>query len=130
VLTQDTASGTLSYQPVLAVFRKRPTPVLQLTIDGETIATTGIHRFWKPGRGWVMARDLRPGDPVRLLGGLAHVGAIAGERVEPVYNLEVAANQSYFVGRRGILGHDNTLVQPELHPFDGPPEAGWVVRND
>jgi RNA polymerase sigma factor (sigma-70 family) len=118
VLTQDTSRGTLSYQPVLAVLRKEPSPTLQLTLGGETIATTGIHRFWKPGQGWVMARDLKPGDPVRLLGGLTHVDAVADGPIEPVFNLEVASNPSYFVGQRGILGHDNTLVQPERHPFD------------
>src|SRR5262249_17167583 len=101
-----------------AVLRKPPKATLQLTLDGETIATTGIHRFWRPGQGWVMARDLKPGDPVRLLGGLACVAGMTEGPTAPVYNLEVASKPSYFVGERGLLSHDNTLVQPERHPFD------------
>ena len=34
---------------------------------GESIAATGIHRFWKAGNGWTMARDLKPGDRIRAL---------------------------------------------------------------
>ena len=32
---------------------------LRIDLGGEVIVATPIHRFWKAGRGWVMARDLR-----------------------------------------------------------------------
>jgi hypothetical protein len=35
-----------------------------------------------------------------------------------VYNLEVLANHDFFVGREGMLVHDNSLVRPVAAPFD------------
>ena len=71
VLTQETKTGASSFAPVMTVFHNKPAPTLRIDLGGEPIVTTGIHRFWKAGRGWVMARDLRPGDAVRTLGGAA-----------------------------------------------------------
>ena len=39
-----------------------PPPTLRITIGGESIVATGIHRFWKAGKGWTMARELKAGD--------------------------------------------------------------------
>ena len=59
----------------------------------KEIKATPIHRFWKVGEGWVMARDLKPGDHVRALGEVAVVKTVQSDRVEPV------------LGRRiGLLG--------------------------
>ena len=69
VLSQDPTTGLLSFRPVVAVHRNRPTPTLRIAVDGETIVATGIHRFWKAGKGWTMARDLKPGDRLRVVGG-------------------------------------------------------------
>ncbi|AGA28498.1 Hint domain-containing protein [Singulisphaera acidiphila] len=65
-----------------------------------------------------MARDLKPGDVVRTIGNTATVSAVEEGPVEPVYNLEVAGGQSFFVGTLGALVHDNSLVQPVARPFD------------
>jgi hypothetical protein len=121
VLTQDVQTGVLSYQPVLAVFHNRPGATLRVELDGESIVATTIHRFWKAGQGWVMARDLKPGDPLRTLGGMARVRAVEGDQVQPVFNLQVAAGGSFFVGAAGTLAHDNSLVEPVTAPFDAPP---------
>ncbi len=118
VLAQDTTSGALSYQPVLAAFHNPPSATLRVKLDDEVIVATGIHRFWKAGKGWVMARDLKAGDPVRLLGGVAAVRSVEANPTQPVFNLEVAEGRSFFVGRLGALVHDNTLVEATLSPFD------------
>ena len=70
-------------------------------LGGESVVATGIHRFWKAGQGWVMARDLKPGDVLRTLGGTVRVGSVETEAVQPVFNLEVADGQSFFVGGLG-----------------------------
>ncbi len=62
VLSQNTSTGMLGFQPVVAVHRNKPAATLRVSIGGETIVATGIHRFWKAGKGWTMARDLKPGD--------------------------------------------------------------------
>ena len=61
VLSQNTSSGVLSYQPVMAVHRTKTAATIRIAVDGETIVATGIHRFWKAGKGWTMARDLKAG---------------------------------------------------------------------
>jgi hypothetical protein len=121
VLTQDIATGALSYQPVVAVFHNKPNQTLKVRLGEETVVATGIHRFWKVGRGWTMARDLKPGDLVRTLGGLAPVQSVDSDRVQPVFNLQVAEGESFLVGKQGALVHDNSVVLPVVTPFDAEP---------
>ena len=98
--------------------RNRPSATLRIALDGETIVATGIHRFWKAGKGWIMARDLKPGDVIRAIGGAARVKSIETDATQPVYNLDVAENRDFFVGTKGFLVHDFSFVQPVLAPFD------------
>jgi Pretoxin HINT domain len=122
VLTADLQTGTLKYQPLLLAYHNPPNSTFRIELDGESIVATGIHRLWKAGKGWTMARDLKPGDKLRTLGGLAVVQSVETERVQPVYNLHVAEGQSFFVGRAGVLAHDNSLVNPTPNPFDSVPD--------
>jgi len=127
VLTQDVRTGSLSYQPVLAVFHNRPGATLRIDLDGESIVATTIHRFWKAGQGWVMARDLKAGDSLRTLGGTAKVRAVETDQVQPVFNLQVASGGSFFVGAAGTLAHDNSMVEPVAAPFDAPPQLATLA---
>jgi len=122
VLTQDPNSGALSFQPVLAAVQNKPDAIWRIRVGRETIQATGIHRFWKVGQGWVMARDLKAGDTLRALGGVAEVTGVEQDRVQPVYNLEVMQAESFFVGDRGMLVHDNSAVHRVSKPFDAVPE--------
>jgi hypothetical protein len=79
------------------------------------------HRFWRSGVGWFLARELKPGDTLRLLGGQVKVASIEPGDVVPVYNLSVARKRTFFVGSAGVLVHDNTLPNARLAPFDAPP---------
>jgi hypothetical protein len=130
VLTQDTRTGELGFRPVLAVYHNPPNETWRVGVEGQSapIVVTGIHRFWKAGYGWVMARDLKPGDPIRTLGGPARVVAVEPGKVQPVFNLEVAANRSFFVGDLGLLVHDNSLVRPTPEPFDAAPDLASLAR--
>lgn len=118
VLTQDTTTGSLSFKPILVMHRNPPSTTFNITLGNTTVVSTPFHRFWKAGRGWVMARDLKQDDAIRTLGGLARVTAIGDGSMQKVYNLDVADTASFFVGDEGILVHDNSLPSPELHPFD------------
>ena len=51
VITQDPRTGELKYRPLVAVYHNPPNGTLRIEIDGETIVATGIHRFWKAGKG-------------------------------------------------------------------------------
>ncbi|SIO43120.1 HEAT repeat [Singulisphaera sp. GP187] len=123
VLTQNLKTGALGYQPILVVHRNPPSPTYRIALGDETVISSHFHRFWKAGQGWVMARDLAPGDTVRTLGGLVRVKSIDPSDVQPVFNLDVADDADFFVGRQGALVHDNTLPALRQAPFDAPPSS-------
>jgi hypothetical protein len=127
VLMQDTKTGALRFQPIVAVYHNPPNATLRVQFTGDSIVATGIHRFWKAGKGWVMARDLKAGDEVRTLGGTTRVVSVALEAVQRVYNLDVAGGSDFFVGREGALVHDNSIVQPTPAPFDAVTQPSAVA---
>ncbi len=118
VLTQNPKTGALKYQPVVTVFHNPPNATLRIELGHDSIVLTGIHRLWKAGQGWVMARELKAGDTLRTLGGTAAIKSIVEERKQPVFNLQVADGESFFVGPSGVLAHDNSLINPTPDPFD------------
>jgi hypothetical protein len=120
LLTEDTRTGRLDYQPVLAVFHNKPAPTLKIDLGGDAVTATPIHRFWVAGKGWTMARELKAGDLLRIVGGVAKVVEVTPETVQPVFNLEVDSGHDFFVGKLGVLAHDNSLVRPVERPFDDP----------
>jgi hypothetical protein len=122
VLSQNTETGLLEFQPVVGVHVNKPTPTLRLAIGDESIVATGIHRFWKAGKGWTMARDLKAGDRLRMIGGTTTVRSVESDQAQPVFNLDVADNRDFFVGTNGLLVHDFSFVQPVLEPFDREPD--------
>ena len=98
VLVQNTDSGALEFAPVLAVFHNPPVTTLKIELGDEVITATPIHRFWKAGKGWTMARDLKVGDPIRTLEGVHRVASIEPGATQLVFNLEVARGSSFLVG--------------------------------
>ncbi|WP_435006091.1 polymorphic toxin-type HINT domain-containing protein [Tundrisphaera lichenicola] len=118
VLSQDPITGEIRFRPVLATFHNRPSPTLRVELESETIVATPIHRFWRAGQGWTMARDLLPGDLIRSVGGVAEVVKVGRDQIQPVFNLEVEGGHSFFVGTTRALVHDNSLVIPSFEPFD------------
>jgi hypothetical protein len=60
VLAQHPTTGELAFRPVLDTTVGAPVPVMQLSFPGETIVSTLGHRFWVNGRGWRMAKRLKP----------------------------------------------------------------------
>ena len=74
--------------------------------------------------------DDTPGDMLRTLRGLTRVAAVESDQGQPVFNLQVAANQDFFVGAAGTLAHDNSLVEPVPAPFDAAPSLASVVARE
>jgi hypothetical protein len=123
VLTQSIATGALGYRPILVVHHNPPSPTFLIHVAGDTIVSSPFHRFWKAGKGWVMARGLKAGDRLRTLEGVAEVTAVEDGKVQPVFNLDVAEDADFFAGKAAALVHDNTLPDPRLVPFDAAPVA-------
>ncbi len=125
VLTQSLKTGALGYQPILVVHHNPPSPTFLIKLAGDTIVSSPFHRFWKTGKGWVMARDLKAGDTLRLLDGLSAVESVESGPVQLVYNLDVATDHDFFAGNAVALVHDNTLPDLRQTSFDaGPSLAG------
>ena len=69
---------------------------------GQTIVTTEKHPFYVLRKGWVRAVELQQRDPLLGLDGTttAVESVTSTGRLEKVYNLRVAFDRTYFVGRR------------------------------
>jgi hypothetical protein len=129
VLSQNCQSGRLSYEPVVGLHHNSPMPTLRLRLGDEEILSTTYHRFWRAGRAWEMARELELGDVLRKLAGRIKVDDIQVGPVEPVFNLDVAGNCTYFVGKNAVLVHDNSLPPPMLTPFDAEPVLEVIAHD-
>ncbi len=71
-----------------------------------------------------MARDLKRGDRLRMLGSVVEVRGVDIDKNQTVYNLDVAENGDFFVGEKGLLVHDSKFVKPVNEPFDLEPAIG------
>ena len=122
VLSQDAATGALSFQPVVFVHRNPPDKTLRIELSGgDSVVCSVYHRFWRANLGWTQARELKPGDMLRQFGGIVRVAGVTADSVRPLYNLDVATSRTFFVGQSRLLVHDNTLPDDRLVPFDALP---------
>jgi hypothetical protein len=128
VLTRNTTTGVLSFQPVVVAYHNPPNATYRIDLGSESIVATGIHRFWKAGQGWMMARELKPGDRLRTVSGTLAVQSVQSDKVQNVFNLQVAGGDNFFVGAEGVLAHDNSLVNPAEKPFDHVPIIEELTR--
>lgn len=123
VLSRDPESQAIAYRAVVTRFVRddRPITNLTLTTEGgaiEHVRTTEEHPFSAVGRGFVPAGELAPGDRIETSLGTARVDALFTEATpERVYNVEVDAFHTYFVGQTAAWVH-NTCSQP--------PPPGWT----
>ena len=122
VLSQDVTTGGLEFRPIVFVHHNAPNQTLRITLsDDEILIASVYHRFWRSGQGWAQARDLKPGDTLRTLGSTLRVVSVEPGSVEPLYNLDVAQNRSFFAGNGNVLVHDNTLPPARQARFDEQP---------
>ena len=102
---------------VTATFHHNSGDVIDLVVadeidqgEHETIGTTSNHPFWSVDRQeYVQAGSLRKGEHLRTIHGDTKrvISKLARPGPEPVYNLEVFGEHTYFVGKDGILVHNN-----------------------
>jgi hypothetical protein len=93
---------------------------VKLTEDDIAIDCTKGHPVWVNGSGWKMAKELQSGNLLHTVSGPVEVKSVeALPDRQPVHNLLVAGNGSYFVSPRGILVHDNTYRAPTMSVIPG-----------
>jgi len=115
----DGNQGALVKRRVKRLFRRKDRPVLQVhCIDQaatvQVITATTEHPFWIEGRGWVAAHALQAGEVLKCVDGASRMSVLRvkdiGTRAD-VFNFEVEEAHNYFVGRTGVLVH-NESVRP------------------
>lgn len=125
VASQHPVTGEVKMQPVLRTTVRPPERLLEIKLqsvseNSSPIRSTGGHPFWVAGQGWTRARDLEPGMRIH---GLDHFSTVASVIVEEkparTFNLIVHEFHSYFVGKEGILSHDNSHIQPITNRLPG-----------
>jgi RHS repeat-associated protein len=98
--------------------------IMELQVEGRRIRTTEGHPFYVRGRGWISAKELKPGDYLSSHDGQwVTVEAVTDlNEVAMVYNLRVSEFHTYFVGSQewgfSVWAHNaNYAVLP--HPGGG-----------
>jgi hypothetical protein len=119
VLAQSAESGELAYKPVIGRTVRTPSPILKLSFENDSIETTLGHPIWIAGTGWRMAKELGDGAILHSVEGPVRVESIDPLDEAEAYNLVVADYNTYFVGKSGILVHDNTPRRPTTSVVPG-----------
>ncbi len=114
VLSQDPDTGELSFRLVTEHTLRPPTRIMRIAVDQEeVIECTKGHPFWLNGTGWRMAKLLVPDERLHSLLGAATITEVTSlDMSDQAHNLVVAGPGTYFVGKRGLLVHDNTYRAP------------------
>jgi hypothetical protein len=121
VLSQDPDTGELAYKAVIQTTLRPPCPLVRIHVEDEQFTATRGHPFWVSGEGWRMAKQLKPNDRLHGLAGSWPIDQMGELPDDEAYNLVVDDFHTYFVGRLGLLVHDNaprrptTAVLPGLH---------------
>ena len=71
------------------------------------------------GKGWQLARNVEAGERLRGVRGVVEVEQVGEGPGADVYNLVVDDVNNFFVGRLGVLAHDNTLRRPNRCDIPG-----------
>ncbi len=112
VLSQNVETGHLEYKMVLRPTVRPETATIKIQLKDETIQASGGHPFWVAGKGWVKARDLKPGMALSCVQGSELISSVKVAGKHKLYNLVVEENANYFVGKTRVLSHDNTIQSP------------------
>jgi YD repeat-containing protein len=108
VWARDLTTGKSQLRRVTGLFHKQATRLLTITIAGTTVRVTPEHPFWKPGKGWVLAGDLRSGDQLLTRDGRTLTITRISSRAAnvTVYNFEVEGDHNYYVSTAQLLVHN------------------------
>jgi hypothetical protein len=129
VLAQDVESGELAYKPVLRTTLRPPKELCTIRFSEESVVSTGGHRYWDSGAGWVKARDLAPQTLLHTVTGNTLVWTTKKGETAQTYNLLVADFHTYFVGKSGVLCQDVLTPRGTDCVVPGLPRANAVAAS-
>lgn len=114
IYSRNMQTGETGIRKVEEVFQTEAHTIHHIWLDGkEELKTTAYHPIFVKERGWVSAINLREGDLLETLEGMAQVTKTEKVRHEEpveVFNFHVEEWESYFVSGRQVYvhnGHDH-----------------------
>lgn len=135
VWTRPDEGGAAEWKPVARTFMRVADALIRLTVAGddgeeESIELTPSHRLQVQGRGWLEASALQPGRDQLVDATQRSLTVVAAESLaaaEPVFNLEIADDHTYFVGAHGVWAHNDCSGDSPPPPPTPPGGAGPSV---
>ncbi len=110
VIAFDELRQAMLYKPIIALLLNKTVRLVNVTTDRETICSSMCHRFWvESKKKWVAAQFLKPGMLLQTItGGVSKIKKIEVQDVseQNTYNLTIADSHTYFVGKQGVLVHN------------------------
>ncbi len=119
VLSRNVLTGELGWKPVLRSTTRPPEKTFAVSVGSEQLRCTGGHLFWVSGKGWKKASELQSGDILHAAEEPTVVTKVSEMAMTPTFNLEVADNATYFVGKSMVMTHDVTAREPNRQPVPG-----------
>ncbi|HYO24356.1 MAG TPA: polymorphic toxin-type HINT domain-containing protein, partial [Lacipirellulaceae bacterium] len=116
---QHPVTGELDFRPVLGTTVGRPTGVVNLKFDQETIGATLGHRFWVNAQGWRMAKELETQATLHALAGPVQLRSVEKAETVDCYTLIVDDFHTFFVGKSQLLVHDFGCPRPVTGALPG-----------
>ena len=106
-------SNKLCYNKVLAIKTSRTKEIYEITIDEDIIKSTGNHRFFIKGKGYVKAKDLLEGDKTVSVKQKIEERKISKIKRFPVdnelmYDIQVEKTSNFFANN--ILVHNCLII--------------------
>jgi hypothetical protein len=66
----------------------------------------------------MQAKDLQPDLPLMTRTGTAVIESVTPAAALPLYNVVVEGESNYFVGKAGVLAHDNSIPAAPVRKAD------------
>ena len=117
VYTKNEITGRIELKPVLQTHKNYvDLDMCKVYVNGEIIESTAGHEYYEVSKGWIAARQLRPGDVVlnsnneEMIVEKVELNLFNGRELTTVYNLTVKDNHNYYVGETSILVHNVPTV--------------------
>ena len=95
----------------MRVFSEIGHAISEIRLKDETLQCTPGHRFFAGG--WLEAAGLNPSHSIAAIDG-SHTTVISSTttpRAEVVHNFAVADDHTFFVGRTGVLVHNDKMAE-------------------
>ena len=113
VLSFDIETGKTDFKTVNKTFKNKTKRLVKLVLSGETIKSTETHPFLTADKQWVAAAKLEIGQKITSANG--DIVVVESKKFIDkecdVYNLEILDWNTYCIGKKAIVVHNDCVVQ-------------------